>query len=214
MTAWMSPPVTMFAVPIVSSTKPQKMPACIRPARESLNIFVWTKAYWIEPVDARADVVERARARGPGGGEDPQVAGHRQGEDQGGAPEQREDERVRRDVLEDGNISESRSRRRSSPGVTWRARAGRGLGQVGPRPRGPRRRRRGRTVRRASRGRAGAPARCAASDSSAAARAARHVDDEGPAADADDAARQVGHRRARPPGRAHGLGEARAPRSR
>ncbi len=47
----MSPPVTMLAVPIVSRTKPQKMPACIRPARASLNIFVWTKAYWISPTN-------------------------------------------------------------------------------------------------------------------------------------------------------------------
>ncbi len=36
------PPVTMFAVPIVSSTKPQKMPACRIPARMSRNIRVWT----------------------------------------------------------------------------------------------------------------------------------------------------------------------------
>ena len=44
-TCWMIPPVTMLAVPIVSSTKPQKMPACIRPASASLNILVWTNAY-------------------------------------------------------------------------------------------------------------------------------------------------------------------------
>ena len=36
------PPVTMFAVPTVSSTKPQKMPACRMPARMSRNIRVWT----------------------------------------------------------------------------------------------------------------------------------------------------------------------------
>ena len=42
--AWMIPPVTMFAVPIVSSTNPQKMPACMRPARGSLNILVWRNA--------------------------------------------------------------------------------------------------------------------------------------------------------------------------
>ncbi len=29
--------------------KPQKMPACIRPALTSLNIFVWTKAYSMSP---------------------------------------------------------------------------------------------------------------------------------------------------------------------
>ena len=39
-TVSMTPPVTMFAVPIVRRTKPQKMPACISPARQSLNIFV------------------------------------------------------------------------------------------------------------------------------------------------------------------------------
>ena len=66
-TAWMSPPVTMLAVPIVSRTKPQKMPACISPARRSLNIFVWTNAYSIRPGEPRRDVRERARTgrRGP-----------------------------------------------------------------------------------------------------------------------------------------------------
>ena len=37
------PPVTMFAVPIVSRMKPQKMPKCIRPAGRSRNIRVWTR---------------------------------------------------------------------------------------------------------------------------------------------------------------------------
>jgi len=45
-----SPPVTMFAVPIVRRMKPQKMPRWRIAARGSLNIFVWTKAYWIRPV--------------------------------------------------------------------------------------------------------------------------------------------------------------------
>ena len=45
----MIPPVTMSAVPMVSSTNPQKMPACISPARTSLNIFVWMNAYWTSP---------------------------------------------------------------------------------------------------------------------------------------------------------------------
>ena len=49
----MRPPVTMLAVPIVSRTKPQKMPACISPARQSLNIFVWTNAYSIRPANRR-----------------------------------------------------------------------------------------------------------------------------------------------------------------
>jgi hypothetical protein len=47
------PPVTTLAVPIVSRTKPQKMPACIRPARQSLNIFVWMKAYSMRPTNRR-----------------------------------------------------------------------------------------------------------------------------------------------------------------
>ena len=47
--AWMIPPVTMSAVPMVSRTKPQKMPACIRPALASLNILVWMKAYSTRP---------------------------------------------------------------------------------------------------------------------------------------------------------------------
>ncbi len=45
-TSWMIPPVTMLAVPIVSRTKPQKIPACITAAPGSLNIFDWTNAYW------------------------------------------------------------------------------------------------------------------------------------------------------------------------
>ena len=49
----MTPPVTTFAVPIVSRTKPQKMPACISPARQSLNILVWMNAYWISPPKRR-----------------------------------------------------------------------------------------------------------------------------------------------------------------
>ncbi len=93
--AWMTPPVTMSAVPMVSSTKPQKIPACIRPARGSLNILVWTNAYCDEAGQARRQVVDGRR--GPGRREDPQVAGHGQHEEGGGAPEDREDERVGRD---------------------------------------------------------------------------------------------------------------------
>ncbi len=40
--AWIRPPVTMFAVPIVSRMKPQKIPAWSRPAAGSRNIRVWT----------------------------------------------------------------------------------------------------------------------------------------------------------------------------
>ena len=42
-TAWISPPNAMLAVPIVSRMKPQKMPACMRPARTSRNIRVWIR---------------------------------------------------------------------------------------------------------------------------------------------------------------------------
>ena len=49
MTAWMSPPVTMLAVPTVSRTKPQKMPRWRIAARGSLNILVWMNAYSIRP---------------------------------------------------------------------------------------------------------------------------------------------------------------------
>ena len=46
---WMRPPVTMLAVPMVRSTKPQKIPACMTPALTSLNILVWTSAYSTRP---------------------------------------------------------------------------------------------------------------------------------------------------------------------
>ena len=48
-TDWMIPPVTMSAVPMVSSTNPQKIPACMTAAPGSLNIFDWTKAYSTRP---------------------------------------------------------------------------------------------------------------------------------------------------------------------
>ena len=40
---WISPPSAMLAVPMVSRMKPQKMPACMRPARTSRNIRVWIR---------------------------------------------------------------------------------------------------------------------------------------------------------------------------
>ena len=110
----MRPPVTMLAVPIVSRTKPQKMPACISPARQSLNIFVWTKAYSISPPNRARDVAER-RAAEPSRArrrEDPQVAGHREDEDRRRAPEDDEDERVR------GDVGEDRERHSCSSGST------------------------------------------------------------------------------------------------
>jgi len=45
-----SPPVTMLAVPTVRRMKPQKIPRCRIAARGSLNIFVWTNAYWMSPL--------------------------------------------------------------------------------------------------------------------------------------------------------------------
>ena len=94
----MIPPVTMLAVPIVSSTKPQKIPACITAAPGSLNIFGLDEGVLDQADDARRDVGERARR--PGDREDPQVAGHRQEEERGRAPEDDEDERVAGDVGE------------------------------------------------------------------------------------------------------------------
>ena len=96
----MIPPVTMLAVPMVSRTKPQKMPACISPARGSLNIFVWTKAYWIRPANRAGMSANGLGPLGAGRGEDPQVARHREHEEGGRAPEDREDQRVERDVGE------------------------------------------------------------------------------------------------------------------
>ena len=42
-TAWIRPPVTVLAVPIVSRMKPQKIPKCMIPARRSRNIRLWAK---------------------------------------------------------------------------------------------------------------------------------------------------------------------------
>ncbi len=59
-TVSMIPPVTILAVPIVRRTNPQKMPACINPARKSLNIFVWMTAYSIRPT-SRAPIWPNGR---------------------------------------------------------------------------------------------------------------------------------------------------------
>ena len=56
----MIPPVTTFAVPIVKRTKPQKIPACISPARGSLNILRWTRAYSTRPAK-RAPIAPKGR---------------------------------------------------------------------------------------------------------------------------------------------------------
>ena len=106
-TCWMTPPVTMLAVPIVSRTKPQKMPACIRPALASLNILVWMNAYSTRlttRVGSRLNGCDGRRDR-----EDPQVARHRQEEERRRAPEHDEDQRVARD------LGERREHRRGQP---------------------------------------------------------------------------------------------------
>src|SRR6185369_3230064 len=84
-TAWMTPPVTTLAVPIVRRMKPQKMPQCMRAARGSLNIFVWTKAYRMRPATLAGT---SSRGLGPAAraGEHPEVAGHREGEERHRAP--------------------------------------------------------------------------------------------------------------------------------
>ena len=100
MTAWMSPPVTMLAVPIVRRTKPQKMPACIRPARDVLEHLRLDERVLDQADEPGRDVRERARAAGSDRGEHAQVPGHREAEEGGRAPEDREDQQVRRDVGE------------------------------------------------------------------------------------------------------------------
>ena len=100
--------------------------------------------------EALRDLSQRIRARRVRCREDPQVAVHRQGEEDGGAPEQREDEWPPGDP---GDLLRHRAGtmdpvRRTAGTVTGRSRRPSG------RPRG-----RGRTARRASPGRAAGPAR-------------------------------------------------------
>ena len=188
MTAWTSPPVTMLAVPIVRSTKPQKIPACISAAREVPEHLRWASAYSTRPATRRGDVAERvvgdgrASARRPaGGGPSPGA------KTTSGAPEQREDERVRRArAAKAGNISS-----RTSPSAGAR----------------------GRTARRASRGR-GRARHDASSDSRAPFGLPGRLTIRRPAADADDAPAEGGHRRGAAALGPHRLGDARAPRSR
>ena len=94
----MTPPVTMLAVPIVSSTNPQKIPACMIAAPGSLNILVWTKAYSTRPATRAGTFANGWDGRATAN--DPQVPGHRQEEERRRAPEDDEDERVGRDVGE------------------------------------------------------------------------------------------------------------------
>ncbi len=97
-TVWMIPPVTMLAVPIVSSTKPQKIPACITGCAGILEHLGLDEGVLGKTDEARRDVRERPRR--PGDREDPQVAGHDEDEERRRSPEDEEDERVARDVLE------------------------------------------------------------------------------------------------------------------
>ena len=168
-TCSMIPPVTTLAVPIVSRTKPQKMPACISPARQSLNILVWMNAYWIRPTNRRG---MSANGLGPSA----------------------------RAAREDAQVARHREQRRSPPRPRT---AGRPAGSTGPR-------RRARTASSSA-----APARCrplvierpgqglerviehrldGRQRFDRALRAAGQVDDQRPADDPDDAARQVGER--------------------
>jgi hypothetical protein len=80
-----------------------------------------------QPGEPPRDVGERAGAFGPDRGEHPQVAGHRETEERDGAPEQREDEEVPRDV------GERREQRQRSPSD---AASGPGPGAASP-PAGP-----------------------------------------------------------------------------
>ena len=227
MTAWTSPPVTMFAVPTVSRMKPQKIPRCRIAAPGSLNIFVWTNAYWIEAGEAGRDVVERARARRRGRRRRPAGGGPSRGRTPARRPRTRRRPAGRTGTCsKNGNISAT------------------SLGQVAPLvvvvgDRDPRLAvavpRRGAGVGRAAMaasGSAGPVERRAGAGGAVVeragerlervgerrlerrqrlergARAAGHVDDEAPADHADDAARQVGHRRLRSAGGANRLGQA------
>ena len=140
-TASMIPPVTMLAVPIVSRTKPQKIPACMSPACQSRNIRVWTSAYWTSPAN-------RAGMSPSGSGPRARAAAKTRrwraiaSRKNATAPQKSgEDERVGRYVLEDREHQASAAASASVPGRSGRSAA-----------------RRGRTARPASRARGRAPA--------------------------------------------------------
>ena len=102
-TVSISPPVTMFAVPIVSRTKPQKIPACMSPARQSWNIFVWTNAYSISPAN-RAPIWPSGAGWAAAGVVAAKTRRWRaiaRTKIDRRSPEEREDERVSGDVGED-----------------------------------------------------------------------------------------------------------------
>ena len=94
----MIPPVTMLAVPIVSSTKPQKMPGVHHRRARVLEHLGLDERVLDQADDAGRDVRERVRR--PGDREDPQVAGHGEDEERRRAPEDDEHERVAGDVGE------------------------------------------------------------------------------------------------------------------
>ena len=79
-------------------------PACIRPARQVAEHPRLDDGVLDQAGEPRRDLAERSGLgdRGRRRGEDAEVAGHLQHEDDRRAPEEREDERVERDVLEDG----------------------------------------------------------------------------------------------------------------
>ena len=191
----MIPPVTMLAVPIVRRTNPQKMPACIRPARTSLNILVWMTAYSISPT-SRAPIWPNGRGCSTAGRAAAKTRRWRaiaSSEDDRGSPEQDEDERVARDVREHREHHSC-----SSGEATSRGRRGRGAGRrhVVERP--------GQRLEGVVEDRDDGLERLDRT-----LRAARQVDDEGPAADADDRPAQIRHRRVAAALRPHRLGEPR-----
>ena len=94
----MIPPVTMSAVPMVSSTNPQKIPACMIAAPGSLNIFDLDEGVLGQAEHPRRHVGERPGR--PGDREDAQVSGHDQQEEPGRAPEDHEDDRIAGDFRE------------------------------------------------------------------------------------------------------------------
>ncbi len=75
----------MLAVPIVSSTKPQKMPAWIS-AGPRVPEHLGLDERVLDQADERAGCRSNGRD-GAGGREDPQVAGHREHEERRRAPE-------------------------------------------------------------------------------------------------------------------------------
>ena len=87
------PPVTTLAVPTVRITKPQKIAWCMSAARTSRNIRIWISTCSTTPQTRRGRLRQRIRPGRVRRGHDPDMARHREGKEDGRAPEQREDER-------------------------------------------------------------------------------------------------------------------------